>query len=373
MRNHPPTRVLQAILSCGLLAVAGCGGEAGRPEPPPACWQESDANPLIAFGDVFANAFWNDPTVLATPQGFRMWLTAGDLFSSPIRVEVFEAHSLDGLTWRIDPAPRLSPTGEPSDFDGLRVETPDVVLVDGRYHLYYSGCTGTCEDGVYAIGHATSEDGTRWSRDPANPVISAQPQPDRWGAYTAVEPGIVYEPGDGRFLLYYVGARTEAVSGRTELAILLATSPDGSAFAPVVDANGERIPVLRLPAGYPAEFAGVTQPEPYRDAQGRIHLFYTVVAALEPLTTHAMAHAVSDDGLHFTEVERDILPAGAGDWKTASGGRAAAVIATAERLQLWFQGNSDLDEAGFSAGIGYAERTTACRRIGTASPEVGTH
>ncbi len=349
---------ITAVLS--VLALSACGGGDGAMDPPRDCWRETAGNPIIAFGRVFANAFWNDPTVLAVPGGFRMWLSAGDLYASPIRVAVYEARSEDGLTWDIDPVPRLAPTGEPRDFDGLRVETPEVVQAEGRFHLYYSGCSARCEEGVYAIGHAISFDGVTWTRDPANPVLAPQPDPGRWGAYTAVEPGVLYEPSSRRYLLYHVGARTDPATARTELAILLATSPDGSTFTPLLDRHGERVPVLRLPDGYPDTYAGVTQPDPFLGADGRIHLFYTVVATLEPFTTHAMAHAVSRDGIHFVEIEREILPRGRQDWKHASGGRAPSVLETPAGLRLWFQGNSDLTRPGFQAGIGHARRAAQC-------------
>ncbi|ROR32067.1 hypothetical protein [Inmirania thermothiophila] len=361
------TAVARIIVVGTSAALAACGnGSDGGPLPPTSCCTESGLNPVIGFGTLFPRAFWNDPSVRREDGQYRMWLTAGDPLSSPIRVAVYEATSPDGLAWTIDPVEQFSPTGKPGDFDELRTETPEVVLHAGTYHLYYSGCTqddtNGCENGVYAIGHATSTDGEHWVRDPANPVVTAQTDPGKWGFFTAAEPGVIYHPGRGEFLLYHVGIRIDA-DGKPEAAILLARSPDGSSFTHVTDAAGDRRAVVRLGSGYPATFGGVTQPDPVLDGAGRVHLFYTVVSDFDSFSTHSLVHAVSDDGVDFTEVERDILPAGRGDWKEASGGRAASVLLENGRFLLWFQGNRALSTIGqpdFRAGIGFATSPVDC-------------
>ena len=76
-----------------------------------------------------------------------------------------------------------------SDWDSEKIETPMVVKVDGTYHLYYSGDKTGTGPGQYETGHATSADGTVWVKDPANPVMTYQNDPDVWPWYQAAEPG----------------------------------------------------------------------------------------------------------------------------------------------------------------------------------------
>ena len=120
------------------------------------------------------------------------------------RYQIGAAFSADGLTFTRVPA-AMSPHGEdglvltaghvyPTGSDGILAD-PDVVLVDGIYHLYFSSfscggadCTTTQTMGV---AHATSTDGISWTIEEA-PVRSLL----RTSALTSggQQPSVIYDP-----------------------------------------------------------------------------------------------------------------------------------------------------------------------------------
>ena len=75
--------------------------------------------------------------------------------------------STDGIIWTknaSNPVLDIGPTGAG---DAGQVSMLTVSKAGGGYHMWYSvGITGAS-----GIGHATSPDGTTWTKDPANPVI----------------------------------------------------------------------------------------------------------------------------------------------------------------------------------------------------------
>ncbi|NQV40733.1 MAG: right-handed parallel beta-helix repeat-containing protein [Candidatus Marinimicrobia bacterium] len=73
--------------------------------------------------------------------------------------------------WSANPV--FSP-GEAGTYDDEKVFAPDVLFFEGEYHMWY-----VADDGLrFTIGHATSIDGVEWLRDPANPILTSDP--DSW-------------------------------------------------------------------------------------------------------------------------------------------------------------------------------------------------
>jgi len=89
--------------------------------------------------------------------------------------EIGLAYSSDGLHWiRYGNVPVLIPSGNASDWDGLFMFRPSIILVNGTYHMYYSGSNGDQTLGTnfaHGLGHATSQDGINWVKDPTNPTF----------------------------------------------------------------------------------------------------------------------------------------------------------------------------------------------------------
>jgi beta-fructofuranosidase len=96
------------------------------------------------------------------------------------------AVSQDLQTWSVLPD-ALGP-GEAGTWDDRSTWTGSILRAAGRWHLFYTGVS-TREDGtVQRIGVATSEDLLSWRKDPASPLLEADP---RW--YEKLDPTAWHE------------------------------------------------------------------------------------------------------------------------------------------------------------------------------------
>ncbi len=363
---HRPPLALPSLL--GMLAVA-CGGESGAgpdasldatPLDAAPCslavpsWSMVPSGPLpdLAYSPY---TLWNDPSVLREGNQLRMWLSGGDPRSGTNPISLYQASSANGADWEIDPSPILEP-GSSGQWDDHGVETPSVIRDGmGTYHLYYTGSAVGAAPGVYAIGHATSTDGTEWTKDPKNPVITTEASSD-WGIFTVAEPAAVYVPSTDTIHLYYASAHTPDGA----FGILLATSKDGSSFAHHEDGDGNREPVLVQSASYPASdgYRGYSTPAVAIGPEGRLHLFHDVVTG--GFEQVALAYAVSDDGITFTEVQTDIVTRESASW-LAREVRAPFPLFEADQLVLFFVGGIALgDWDTHVEGIATIETALSC-------------
>jgi hypothetical protein len=324
-------------------------------------WRFDPGNPVLRFGDLRPLASWNDPCVLKVGPEYVMYLTTALRQPGAPPVQPFRALSPDGLKWRLSPETPLLEPGPAGAFDAASVETPSVVRFRGRYHLYYTGVGARGLPGPMSIGHAVSEDGTRWTKDPA-PVLAPSGQGTDWNGLQVAEPGaVVYRD---RVYLYFTAVGLRAGGKPPARRVIgLAVSEDGRAF-------GAPEPVLAAEARYlPAQgFDGYSTPAA-AIVGGKVHLFcdagYYRAGAPRPWTQVALHHAVSADGRSAWEQDRAaICTRYLAPW-TALEVRSPSPLADGDRLRLWFAGNADpsafIDEVrarGRTAlfGIGHAER-----------------
>jgi len=317
----------------------------------------------------------NDPWVLKEQDHFRMWFTRGDPTTVPIRVSVHEATSVDGKVWdERDGGAVFEPAdlGGTAAFDDIRTETPAVARLGDTYHLYYSGCgtaNGGCT-GPYALGHATSADGTHWTRDPLAPVVIPEDgsNPFVWGIYTTAEPGVTVK--SGVMYLYYVSARSDVFPDgdggylandagtvvTNRWGILLATSRDGRNF--VTHAGGARVVVLEPPPDPLRVHSGYSTPAVLVRPDGAFELYVDVVTTTQSggFIQAGLARAVSSDGVTFGAVEPLdplVFNSGLGDWKDAEVNGPCVVLDGTTR-HIWFGGHSGEGWEELQGGIGYA-------------------
>jgi beta-1,2-mannobiose phosphorylase / 1,2-beta-oligomannan phosphorylase len=154
----------------------------------------------------------NRPVVLRREDGYHLWYTGQAKGHSAIGY----ATSLDGTTWkRVSDGPVLSPE---KPWEKVAVMCPHVLwdAQAGLFRLWYSGGE---QNEPNAIGYATSPDGRRWTKHPANPIFTPDPTLD-WEKHkvTACQ---VERRGDS-YLMFYIGFRDEA-----HAQIGLARSRDG--------------------------------------------------------------------------------------------------------------------------------------------------
>jgi hypothetical protein len=104
--------------------------------------------------------------------------------------------------WGVYPDNPIIEPGKPGEWDSWAVMSMTVVKVGDTFHLYYEGGLTSCGD--LQIGHATSTDGLRWVKDPANPVLRPG-EPGEWDEGATWDPFVIYE--DGVFKMWYGGEK----------------------------------------------------------------------------------------------------------------------------------------------------------------------
>jgi len=134
---------------------------------------------------------------------FTMLYNAKDT-AAPWREQTGAASSADLLHWRKYEGNPVLPAGPEGTWDSLFASDPQLVLINGLWHLFYYGFNGqhAC-DGV-----ATSTDGSwlHWQKSPVNPILT----PGRPGSYDAVhahKPFVLEH--EGVFYHFYCGVGEE--------------------------------------------------------------------------------------------------------------------------------------------------------------------
>lgn len=300
--------------------------------------------PVIKVGDGIKVMYWGDPSVIKEGEVYRMWFTGGN-FKGLNHVRVYHATSNDGINWDINTTPIMS-EGPRGTWDDERTETPSVIKVGDTYHMYYTGFKTGDAIARFNIGHATSKDGINWVKDPNNPVIRNHDDATIWGLYYVAEPGVLYNPGDGLFYLYYGTARANDYKGKnadlkSTSAIVLATSKDGSNFKLFDrDRDGKQDAVFE-PGNYyttAKEFRGFSTPHAFIGSDGLFHLFVDAVESKKGWRQAALLHAVSKDGKSFNTLSNDIVKRANAKWIAREVIGPTVIEENGEYL-MWFGGH----------------------------------
>lgn len=154
------------------------------------------------------------PCVLFEDDSLFMWFSGHSGIDTR---KIGLAYSTDTLHW--EKYPSVNPVltqGDPGEWDDEWVDSPEVLLIDGIYHMWYSGYDGT----NVQIGHATSTDRINWEKDTLNPVLTVG-DPGKWDDHWCYQPSVFID-GDGTYHIWYSGGH-----GGFLWNIGYATSPDG--------------------------------------------------------------------------------------------------------------------------------------------------
>ncbi|MFT6051217.1 MAG: putative GH43/DUF377 family glycosyl hydrolase [Halioglobus sp.] len=315
---------------------------------------------VIKVGDGLKKMYWGDPSVLKEGNTYRMWFTGGDM-KGLNHVRVYHATSLNGTDWDINTTPVVK-EGPKGTWDDERTETPSVIKVGDTYHMYYTGFKTGDAVARFNLGHATSKDGLKWTKDPKNPIVSNHDDAAKWGLYYVAEPSAVYNPKDKLFYLYYGTAKGnyEYKGKNSDLqstsAIVLATSKDGSRFIPFDrDGDGNQDAVYEPTDHYTTDrhYRGFSTPFAYIGSDGLFHLYVDAVYAKKGWRQAALAHATSKDGKAFTTTSNDIILRKNADW-IAREVIGPTVIEDNGEYLMWFGGHGHDFFKTF--GISFARR-----------------
>jgi predicted GH43/DUF377 family glycosyl hydrolase len=85
------------------------------------------------------------------------------------------ATSPDGIKWTKDSNNPVLDVGMIGSWDDHFIHGCSVILIDSLFHMWYTGHTGEDLMKNWRIGHATSPDGVNWIKDTANPVKDLYP------------------------------------------------------------------------------------------------------------------------------------------------------------------------------------------------------
>jgi predicted GH43/DUF377 family glycosyl hydrolase len=187
-------------------------------------WTKDTLNPVLpkgSSGEWDSNIIEN-PYVLFDGAVYHMWYAGSD--GTGLRIGY--AHSSDGINWTKydDPTTTTPPYAEsdpvlsagPEAWDSQWVDAPNVLFINGVYHMWHSGSNGT----IIQTGHATSLDGLTWAKDTLNPVLPVGTS-GSWDDTWASLPSVLFDGSIYR--MWYSGSNGTGF----DWSIGYATSSDG--------------------------------------------------------------------------------------------------------------------------------------------------
>jgi predicted GH43/DUF377 family glycosyl hydrolase len=207
-------------------------------------WVRYEKNPVFpVIKGTWRNSWTANPDILIYKDKFFLYYRGqGADGKDRIGVMTVDKDKFDGINFIDHPNNPIIDVGAPGTFDSKYVLDPAAVEIDGKIRLYYSGISGTYQEGEFpdSIGLAVSEDGYHFTKH-GTPL------------FTGRSPEVVYK--DGKFYMIYLKSthRGYFINGLYE--IWLAISDDGIHF----EDYGDR-PIL--PSGKDGEWDsyGLTTP-----------------------------------------------------------------------------------------------------------------
>ena len=250
-------------------------------------FQAYPGNPIIRYGDGFADAAWNDPVVLKQNGQYIMYNTAAvGIFLTPGNtVKVYRHVSSDGYNWTLSPTtPVISPA--PGTYYDGGTETPSVVYFDSLYHMYLTCYPPGNDQTQYVIAHATSPDGIAWTMD-ATPILESDGSPTLYGDLVGEPGAVVYHDS---IYVFFTAAGT--VAGIPMTSIGLMKSADGTQFgAPSVAVT---LPTDVYP--YTSGYWGLSTPSALA-INDSLYLFTDVAQTINGNWTQVALHQFKTDGV----------------------------------------------------------------------------
>jgi uncharacterized repeat protein (TIGR01451 family) len=146
-------------------------------------WTKEAANPVLSPGQSWEVEGVRAGSVIYDGGLYKMWYTGYD---SGWVGRIGYATSPDGVAWTKHGSNPVLDVGASGSWEDDEVSGPTVIKEGGTYHMWYTGYDGMTS----RIGHATSSNGTNWTKDPANPVLDIGP-PGDWDWLGVYSPNVV--------------------------------------------------------------------------------------------------------------------------------------------------------------------------------------
>lgn len=280
------------ILLC-ILAVSTIATVAGADEPTANTLRAeySEAQGIGAEKGVMRR----DPSDIIKVDGhYYVWYSKGKI-SPGYDATIWFATSPDGHSWT-EKGMALD-KGEPGTWEGASVFTPNILIAEGRYWLFYTGTSREYSkpfnpDSKIGIAVSDAPDGP-WQRLDTNPALRNSDNPDDFDSHLVDDACLIKR--DGKYWCYYKGRQLGKSPAYTKLGVAIADKPEGPyvkhAGNPIIAGNHE---VLVWPQGRGvAAMIGTTGPK-------------ELVRSIQ----------YADDGLHFSKTHDIVdVPHAAGAYR----------------------------------------------------------
>lgn len=204
-----------------------------------------------------------DPSDVIKVEGlYYVWYSKGTI-SPGYDATVWYATSKDGRAWT-EKGMALA-KGKAGSWEGASVFTPNILVADGRYWLFYTGTSreygrGFIPDSKIGIAVSDSPAGP-WERLATNPALENSDNPDDFDSHLVDDACLIMR--EGKYWFYYKGRQLGKGPGQTQMGLAIANYPQGPYLKhksnPVIPGNHE---VLVWPQGTGvAAMIGTTGPK----------------------------------------------------------------------------------------------------------------
>lgn len=204
-----------------------------------------------------------DPSdIIKADDLFYVWYSKGKI-SPGYDATVWYATSTDGLKWT-EQGMALA-KGKPGSWEGASVFTPNILVAEGRYWLFYTGTSrkfgkGFNPDSKIGVAVSDSPDGP-WQRLATNPALTNSDTPADFDSHLVDDACLIVR--EDKYWLYYKGRQLGKSPGQTQMGLAIADHPQGPYVkheaCPVIPGNHE---VLVWPQGTGvAAMIGTTGPK----------------------------------------------------------------------------------------------------------------
>lgn len=247
-------------------------------------YQPYAANPIIKYGDGFADAAWNDPCVLKQNGQYVMYITAAIGLSGNTPVKVYRQVSSDGYNWNLSPTtPVLEPLA--STYYAGGAETPSVIYKDSTYHMYLTCYPPGNIASDFVLAHATSTNGINWTMDSA-PILESDGSNTIYGSLVGEPGAVVYHDS-----IYVFFTASGVLSSTPINCIGLMKSSDGTNF------TTPQVAVQMPQSVYPtsSNYWGLSTPSALA-INDTLYLFTDVAQTINNVWTQVALHQFKTDG-----------------------------------------------------------------------------
>ena len=180
---------------------------------------------------------------------YYVWYSKGEI-APGYDATIWHATSPDGFDWTEQGIALAK--GEPGSWEGASVFTPNILVAEWRYWLFYTGTSrkfgkGFNPDSKIGIAVSDSPDGP-WERLASNPALTNIQNPKDFDSHLIDDACLIVH--GGKYWFYYKGRQLGKSPAQTKMGVAIADKPQGPYVRhpgnPIIQGNHE---VLVWPQG----------------------------------------------------------------------------------------------------------------------------